>query len=74
VIHGAGAYTIPVGIPTMAWVVITTLALLGDAADGAHGFVLVINCGQGRATPTTSRFHAVMQGGDGAHVVHCEKQ
>lgn len=73
VVHGAGASALPHVPSPLARVVITATTLLGNAADGAHGFVPVVDCGQSRrlgSTPAASRIQAIMQGSDLTHIIH----
>lgn len=73
VVHRAGACTISHVPSTTSWVVIPMAALLRNAADGAHSFITVIDCGQRwrlGTTPAASRLQAIMKGSYFTHIVH----
>lgn len=74
VVHGAGAHAVAHGRRAAARrVVVSPAALLGHAADGAHGLVPVVDGGQRRwlgAAAATSRLQAVVQRADFTHGVH----
>ncbi|TNN67763.1 hypothetical protein EYF80_022078 [Liparis tanakae] len=73
VVHGASAHAIPHVAPAVPRAVVAAPALLGHAADGAHGFVPVVDGGQRRrlgATPAAPSVRTVVQGADFGHGIH----
>lgn len=78
IVHRAGTYAV-LHVTSLLRVVITPAALLGNAADGAHSFIMVIHCGEMRRLGTTStasrlRSTTVVQGTDFSHVVHWDRK
>lgn len=70
VVHRAGAYAV-VSVPPA--VVVPAVDVLGHAANGAHGFVLVVHGGQRRrlrASSTASVVLAFVEGAHFSHVIH----
>lgn len=79
IVHRTGTYAVLHVTSSLLRVIITAAALLGNAADGAHSFIMIIHCGEMRRLRTTSAASrlsttTIVQGTDFSHVVHWDRK